>query len=133
MAMITTKVLKIIELLRSKTESNQAIWNKSSGIAGFQLITQNGSISIDNFYDEHENEEFISFKIFNDNGEVIESFYVGSVTDKEEYNIMFDFYSTIRRKYLKVDETLDSFFNELSKDGVVGKEIKNSEIDDLTF
>lgn len=130
--MITTKVQKIIELLKSKTVSNQAIWNKSSGYEGYQLITQNGSVSIDNFFDEQDNQETISFKIFNDNGEVIESFYVGSRTEKDEYDIMFDFYSTIRRKYLKVDETLDSFFNELSKDGVIGKEIQKS-AEDLPF
>ena len=55
--------------------------------------------------------------------------------NKPDYDFLDLFYSIIRRKYLKVDETLKGLLDELNESKAVGKaEDPNKDIvDDLPF
>ena len=129
--MTTDKVKQLTDKLLEKTIANQVVWNRSSGFDGFQLILNSGSLSIDNYYNEDSRQHEISISLYNEDGVTIESITYGNKDDKEDFKYYENFYKTVKRKYLKVDETIDSFFKEINTDGKVGNVIKDN--DDLPF
>ena len=115
MATISDKTRELISFLSQKTENNEIQWEKSSGTDSYQLILKKGSIAVDNYYNENYSQNFMDFTMFNDMGEPIEQTSAGYSDDNYSYNYLKEFHSIIKRKYLKVDETIESFFQELGK------------------
>ena len=130
--MINEKIKQLIEKLLEKTLANEVNWSQGSGNYSFQLILNNGSVSLDTFFDDDSNQGVLSLTLYNDNGESIESIGFGEREDKEDYKFLENFYNTVKRKYLKVDKTIDSFFEEINKEGKIGKIVK-SDPNDLPF
>lgn len=130
--MINEKLRLLIDKLLEKTIANQVNWNQSSGYNGYQLILSNGSLSVDNFWDDDSNQSYISVTLYNDNGENIDSITAGSRKESDDYLYLENFYKIVKRKYLKADETIDSFFKEINKDGLIGI-VKKKQNEDLPF
>ena len=132
--MIANNIRSIIEKLAEKTKNNQATWNASSGSNGFRLHLKTGVINIDKWNEAQNDNWYIDFKIFNDRGDIIESILVSLYDDKPDFDYLDLFYSIIRRKYLKVDETLKGLLDELNENNPIGKSESQGEIiDDLPF
>lgn len=133
--MIPNNIRNIIDRLSERTLSGQTNWNQSSGSNGFRLSMQTGTINIDKWYDDRENAWVIQLKIFNDRGDIIEDIETLQSSNKPDYEYMDSFYAIVRRKYLKVDETLKGFLDELDGNKPIGKnDDPNLEpIDDLPF
>ncbi len=111
--MISENIISIIEKLSEKTHSNLVEWNKSSGVDGFKLVLKVGSISIDKFFTSDENCWIMDLTILNERGETIERYLKSQVEEVEGYNYLETFYSLVRRKYLKADETIKNLLDEL--------------------
>ncbi len=131
--MINEKTKSLIEKLLEKTKANEVNWTQGSGNYSFQLILNSGSMSLDSFYDSDSDQQIISMGLYNDNGESIESIWFREKEDKDNFRFLESFYHEVKRKYLKVDETIDSFFEEINKEGKIGKKVKRNDIDDLPF
>jgi hypothetical protein len=131
--MIPGNIKDIIDKLKVRTENNQAIWNKSSGENGFKLSLQTGLITIDKWLDNQEQTWYIDFAISNDKGDIIEQIQASKAGEKNDFDYLDAFYTIIRRKYLKVDETLKSLLDELNSTKSLGTNDKNEPIDDLPF
>ncbi len=127
---MTENFITLIEKLKNKTASKQAIWSKTSRDNEFKLELQKGAITTDNWNDDDEN-SFIDLSIINENGDTIDRVYFHS-SEKEDYKKLLELHDLVKRAYYKVDETIKNIFNELDSEKTVGKERK-SEDEDLQF
>ncbi|MGI4021988.1 MAG: hypothetical protein ACRYFA_10815 [Janthinobacterium lividum] len=126
---MTENFTSLIEKLKNKTVSKQAIWSKTSRDNEFKLELQKGAITIDSW--EDNNVDFVDLNIMNENGEIIDRAYFHS-SDRVDYKTLLDLHSSAKRAYFKVDETIKNIFDELDSKNVVGKE-RRSDDDDLLF
>ncbi|RYX81696.1 hypothetical protein EON73_04685 [bacterium] len=118
--------IKLIDKLKNKTVSKQAIWSKTSSDHEFKLELQKGAITVDN-WDENRT-TYVDLNIINENGDIIDRIYFAYAD--EEYDMLLELHQMAKRSYFKVDEILKNIFYELDSNKVVGKEGK-SEDDDL--
>ena len=105
------RIIELINKLLNKTELNELTWETTSRETEFKVDFYNGSVSTDKWFDAQTLSENIDFKIFNTNGDEIGSWVFES--DEEGAKILSNLYETVKRKYLKIDETLDGIFSEL--------------------
>jgi len=120
--MISTNIKILIEKLKKKTESGQAIWTKTSRDSEFKLELQKGAITTDNWEDNEG--RYIDLAIINENGEAIErdAFNLYEMTQVENYNTLYEIYEIAKKSYYKIDETLKTIFDELDSEKIVGKD-----------
>lgn len=121
--MITENFRTLIEKLKQKTTSKQAIWTKTSRDNEFKLELQKGAITTD-WFDDGSQIKWIDLIIYNDTGDVIDRIAFSS-EEGADYAYVLDLHSMANRAYFKVDETIQGIFNELDSDKIVGKESKN--------
>jgi hypothetical protein len=137
--MIPEKLIKIIDLLKTKTINKQAIWNKASGGDQFKLsISEGSAITINYWTNNYGNEDIYEVVIFNSNGDAIERFstdYVG--TTEEDVALLQKFHKAASDSYYKVEETMDALLESIMHQDIIGNN-ENSipgepEDDDLPF
>lgn len=116
--MISEKLKILIEKLRSKTESREAIWKKTSRDTEFKLEFQKGAVTIDNWTDDFGS--FVDIRIINENGDEVEGVVFDSNTP-EQYSVLQDLSELIKKSYYKTDETFKTLIDELDSDKIVGK------------
>jgi len=128
--MITDRYIKLIDKLSSKTQEKKVIWQRSSSQDEFKLELEKGAITIGKYEGDFNNAPEVFINIYNDRGDRIDVISINGSDKHFEY--INEFYSSIRRSYYKVDETIDSIFNELESDKTLGAP-EISEDDDLPF
>lgn len=126
--MLTAKIKELISKLREKTRKDEAVWEKTSREDEFMLKLDSGAIAVDKWSDNTENN--VDFSIYNENGDLIDRVLADDLNNLEEYNLINNFHSDIRRAYYKADQTIDGIFNELNKEGKIGK---SNNVDDFPF
>jgi hypothetical protein len=129
--MISPKYLELVEKLSSRTEERKIIWQKSSSSGEFKLQLASGTLTIVRYEGDYNNRPFIVINIYNDRGDKID--VIEAEDSTQEFNALEQLYSFVRRSYYRVDETIDSFFDELSTDKIIGVEGKEEEEEDLPF
>ena len=125
--MISANIKILIEKLKIKTESGQAIWSKTSRDTEFKLELKKGAITTDNW--EDGNGYYVDLAIINQNGETIERDAFNAVENEEAYKALYDIYILAKNSYYRTDETLKTIFDELDSSQIVGKDINK----DLPF
>jgi len=103
------KIMNLIERLIQKTESSQIEWQRTSRENEFSTNMNTGSVSTDSWTTNIG--DVVDFKVFNMLGDEIGSWMFDS--NEDEYKTILKLHSTVKRKYLKVDETLDGMLDEL--------------------
>lgn len=127
--MIEKKYMDLIQKLVEKTKKKEVIWTKTSRDDEFKVSLSSGSITIDHWND-HVSQPSVDFAIRNENGDSIGYISFFKEEDLESYTIIRNLNNLARESYYKVDETIDSFFKQLSDDSQVGKADENSSHDD---
>lgn len=124
--MIPKKNLNIIELLKSKTINNQAIWNlkwEEGGIIGFEIKIDNFSASLTEFYYADGQPGYI-FEICDNSQMIIESCKFKETTNSEDFKMITEFHDIIMFNHSKED-FLDAIINRLGEDCTIGEKISD--------
>jgi hypothetical protein len=116
--MISEKLKTLIEKLKIKTESRQALWKKTSRDTEFKLEFQKGAVTIDNWTDDIGT--FVDLRIINENGDEVEEVVFNS-NSFEQYIILQELSELVKKSYYKTDETFKTLLDELDSDKIVGK------------
>jgi len=111
-----TFVSKLLE----KTINKMAIWNKTSRENEFILKLADGSVSVDSWLDDDNEDLFVDLRIWNNKGEVIDILTHG--LKSPDYPELKNLHDVVKRSYLKIDDTLKSFIKELDSNKVAGEE-----------
>ena len=124
--METNRLSDMVISLIGKTKKDGAVWRGGNRSGEFIISMSSGAMVV-YFYHGNFNRGNIDFTIFNADGNEIESQVF--IEGEAEYADLFELYSVIRRKYYKVDETIDGMLKELNSSNIVGKVIKGVEED----
>jgi len=119
--MIPERLKKIVSLLKEKTLTKKAIWNKTSGQDEYKLTIGEGSSIVVSENFGNYNQEYITICIFNSGGDLVERYDNEQETDDESNSLVLSFHKSARDAYYKVDETMEHLLDEISKLDVVGK------------
>lgn len=122
---------KLIVMLKQKTTDKKAIWNKTSGKNEFKIEFDDGSITIDSWQHEVSGKWWVDLIIRNDKGDIIDKIAYNQ-DHHDDYNILFDLHTIVKRNYLKIDETINNIFKQIEGDKTIGKK-GLGEGDDLPF
>jgi hypothetical protein len=128
--MISEQYTELINKLLSKTIEKKIQWQKSSSQGEFKLQLTIGTLTINKYDESYNNSAVVTINIYNNSGDKIDTLYVED--SAPEYKLLDSFYSSIRRSYYRVDETIQGFFSELDTDKIIGMEGAPEE-DDLPF
>lgn len=104
------KIIQLINKLIQNTEGGKIEWVKTSRDTEFKADFINGAISSD-LWDESGTLK-CDFRVYNSRGDQV-AFWVYK-SNEEEYKLLAKLNSTIFRKYLKIDETLEGILEELN-------------------
>lgn len=129
--MIPNNFKNLIEKLLNKTQKREVIWQKSSREDEYKLDLDSGALTVDKWSPENKFNMSIDIAIYNDRGDRIDRIEVHSEENPDDFKLLDEFHSEVRRTYYKVDETFKGILTELDKEGAIGKEEKTS--DDLPF
>jgi hypothetical protein len=112
--MLTAAQKDLLLKVKNKTEQGKAIWRETSVDDKFILDLKSSSISVGSI-----RAEWLRFEVINPQGKNIETFLINS-SDPEwkEFQPLFEM---VRRRVLKVDETLRDISKELDSDDIVGE------------
>lgn len=113
---------KIIGKLAAKAKRGEVDWKSTSQEGTFLVNFKEFSLAISTYYSDQEHENFVSFRLLDPKGKVIDYFTVAE-TDDEWGGLAFEMYSGARRKALRIDEALQ----------VIGKELGVDDNDDVPF
>lgn len=119
--MIPEKLKQILTLLKDKTIDKKAIWNKTSGEEQYKLLIGGGSSVVVSLLYGNYNAEYFEVTIFNTLGQAVEIYSTESESENDDAVLMRTFHKAARDSYYKVDETMDSLLEELSKQDIIGK------------
>ena len=103
--MISEKIKILIEKLRSKTESKQAIWKKTSRDTEFKLEFQKGAVVTDNWTDGEG--LHVDLAILNDNGDIVER-VIYDYEQEEDYKKILEVYELAKKSYFKSNQCFKS-------------------------
>lgn len=118
---------RLIEKLTHRTEYGTALWEATSKPDTFKIEMQSGGITLGALYDANIKQNVITLRVYNDSGEMIDQIDYGELSDYHQYAIGFDLYSLARSNYLKVDETIKSFLEELDSAEVIGRKLSTKQ------
>jgi subtilase family serine protease len=119
--MIPENIKDLIAKLKEKTKNNNAKWQTSSGENEFQIKLDAGKIVIDSFHNEHDNEWYVSFGIYNKEGNEVIRNTVEQSDISGDYELLLDFHETVQNSYLKTDETINKMIFEINGKDEVGE------------
>lgn len=102
--MIPVEYINLINKIKEVTSKRMVRWNKTSDSNRFDLEIESNSISI-NRYDNPLEFPKITIDILDIMGEYVDGFYIYS--DDQDYKMLSDLYSDIRRNALRINETID--------------------------
>jgi hypothetical protein len=124
------KIKSLVENLTLKTNKKEANWERVGRSDKFNLLLDNGIVSMDKIVTNKGNLVF-QFSISNLKGDTIHQ--VNGMKREtypfdDDYDILKEFHQNIKKAYFKVDETIDGLLGEINKEGEIGKES-----DDLPF
>lgn len=106
------RIIDLIALLKDKTSKDNVKWEKTGSTTNqYRTVLGKGAISIDKWVPPGTSEK-IDFLIFNSEGSLIKNYMYE--TSEPEGKILENLHSLIVNKSLKVDDTLDSIFDELA-------------------
>ena len=139
--MIPEKLKQIITLLKDKTLSKKAIWNNASGGEQYKLLTGGGSSIVVTLLYGNYNAEYYEVAVYNTDGQAVEIYSSEAENDHDDLMLIKSFHKAARDSYYKVDETMDSLLEELSKQDIIGEKetiippptFSSPEEDDLPF
>jgi len=127
--MIPDNFKKLVEKLLDKTQKKEVIWQKTTREDEYMLELDSGALTVDKWTPENKYGTSVDIVIFNDRGDKIDRIEINS--DDDDFQLLDNFHSEVRRTYYKVDETFKGIMGELDSDGKIGKEEKKA--DDLPF
>lgn len=115
------KLKDIILIIQDKTNQKLVNWNKLGSSETYYVKLNNGSLLIDRSASPTSGITY-RLSIVNENGDSVMNSLLkkgtnSSEQDIKDYNLVRELYLSARRAYLKVDETLEGLFNEISKSG----------------
>ncbi|HDZ06399.1 hypothetical protein LCGC14_0520900 [marine sediment metagenome] len=119
--MIPENIKDLIAKLKEKTKNNNAKWQTSSGENEFQIKLDAGKIVIDSFHNEYDNEWYVSFGIYNKEGNEVIRNTVEQSDISGDYELLLDFHETVQNSYLKTDETINKMIFEINGKDEVGE------------
>lgn len=126
--MIPSNYIELIKRLQEKTKSKEVIWQKTSRDDEYKLDLDKGAITIDKWNPEQKYYLSVDLVMYNDKGDKIDRILANDDGSIEDFKILEQFHTEVRRAYYKVDETIKGIFAEINKDGVIGKEAEPDEI-----
>jgi len=103
------KIIQLINSLILKTDQSQIGWQRTSRSNEFKVNLSNGAVSTDRWVDNGI--EYLDFRVFNNVGEEIGSWQFKF--NDADFALLLSLHSTVLRKYLKIDETIDGMLGEL--------------------
>lgn len=123
--MIKEKYDALVDKLIKATESGKVVWEKTSSKTEYQTKIGDNAVSV-GFFDPNDlanivivAQNFSNYKIhyylniYNTKGVQVDNEERG--VNDEGYSELENLYHAARRKYLRVDETLDEILNNLGK------------------
>jgi hypothetical protein len=110
--MIEKKYADLINKIIQKTEQGKLQWDKTNRGTEYFMNFSDGKITTDMWVDEDGNKR-TDFIIFNNNGDSIWSVSVTKGGSPEEYQFIASLHQNIRKKYYKIEETIDSLIKDL--------------------
>lgn len=119
--MIPNNFKTLIEKLLNKTRKREVIWQKTTREDEYKLDLDSGALTIDKWSPDNKFNMSIDVAIYNDRGDRIDRIEVHAEDNPDDYKILDEFHSEVRRTYYKVDETFKGIFEELDKEGEIGK------------
>lgn len=130
--MTQNKIIILIERLLERTLDKQVVWQKWSGTDEYKLDLKSGAITVDKW--NHDYQLYAEVVLYNNNGDKIDVLSANDSDNQENFELISNFHSEIRRSHYKVDETIDGLLDEIGLPGIIGKEQeKKQEEDDLPF
>lgn len=127
--MIPSNMFDLIKALIEKTNNQKAIWGRTSRPNEFKLYLEKGAITTALWNDEREDES-VSFAVYNSFGDRIENYYAEK--GQPDFGLLMDLYNAAKREFYKVDETINSLFNEINDDNSIGKRLIDG-VEELPF
>jgi len=113
--MITKEYMDLISMITENTKSKKIVWEETDIKGIFRTRLGQGYITIEKNYFMHNTNSRIIFSVINEKGVEAKSI---SCNNKESdivfYNLLHSLYNAAKSSYLKVNETLDSMFEELN-------------------
>ena len=107
---------KLVATLLQGTQNGTIEWEKTSRISEFRTSIKTGSITVDKWDWTHEETgatgTSADISVLNAAGEKIDT-CVGIDGTGTDFDKLAQLHETVRRKVLKVDETIESIFKEL--------------------
>ncbi len=119
--MIPDNFKQLIAKLLDKTQKKEVIWQKTSRQDEYKLELASGALTIDKWSPDNKYNMSIDIAIYNDRGDRIDRIAASEDEEHEDFKLLDEFHTEVRRAYYKVDETFKGIFDELEKDGSIGK------------
>lgn len=119
--MIPESYYDLINKLYVKAEAGQINWQTTAAKNKFIVYFQNFSISLEFERSEDQEPDFVTFRIYDNTGHEIDSFWIGSHEIEGWYEKSYQLYSAARRKALRIDDAINSITKELDVHGPVGQ------------
>ena len=122
--MIKKKLDELIDKLTSSTESGKVEWERTSSKNEYQTKIGENAVSV-GYYDPNDlvnlvtinlnsvNKSYYYLSIYNSQGVAVD--YEERFWGDSNYDKLKDLYQIAKRKYYKVDETLDDIIKELGQ------------------
>jgi hypothetical protein len=116
--MLTAAQKDLLLKIKLKTEQGKAIWKETSVDDNFVLDLKTSSISVTAIVGRLG--RMLRFEVINPQGKNIEMFSIEQFAS-DEWDEFWPLFEMVRRKVLKVDETLRDISKELDSDDIVGE------------
>ncbi|MFT5618456.1 MAG: hypothetical protein ACI85I_001691 [Arenicella sp.] len=116
-------LLKLAQMLLDKSQKKEIIWHKTSREGEYKLEFKKALITIDSWGPENDvdGENKAEIAVYNETGDLVDGLET-SDDSKEIYEVLDSLHKAARRIVYKADETFESIYSELKKDGKVGIE-----------
>lgn len=119
--MTESRYVVLIDKLIQKTEEGQTVWRKAERDSAFRLNFRRGNIVIDHWTGDN-NSELVDMIIYNERGEKVDSLNFGDIAGQVEYSRLIELYNLVRRRYLRIEETIEGLLEELDGDEIIGED-----------
>jgi hypothetical protein len=106
---------KLVEVLGKRTVSGKLVWEKTGRETEFSTEIEGKKITVDKWKTE-EQDDLIDFCMYNENGEqILYHQYPLAGRNPSSALLLEELYEIIKKKYYKVDETIDEIFKALGE------------------